>query len=66
MKVSKIQIDKPTIVHVTLREGKKRHIRRMFRSLGYRVWDLQRIREGEFTLGDLPIGEWKVASKDIH
>lgn len=30
---------------IVLNEGKNRHIRRMFLALGYRVVDLQRIRE---------------------
>jgi 23S rRNA pseudouridine2605 synthase len=39
--------------NVILQEGKKRHIRRMFKKLGYNVMDLQRIREGKYVLGDL-------------
>ncbi len=44
---------------IILNEGKKRHIRRMFKTLGYRVMSLQRIREGKYSLGDLKVGEWK-------
>jgi hypothetical protein len=36
-----------------LNEGKKRHIRRIFKALGYEVIDLKRIRIGDYTLGDL-------------
>jgi len=46
---------------VLLNEGKKRHIRRVMKSLGYEVVDLQRIKEGEFELGDLPEGKRKIA-----
>lgn len=46
--------------NITLNEGKKRHIRRLFKSLGYRVLDLQRVREGEYSLGSLKAGEWKI------
>lgn len=35
---------------VLLNEGKKRHIRRLFQTLGYHVLDLQRIREGKYSL----------------
>lgn len=40
---------------LTLNEGKNRHIRRMFAALGYRVMDLQRIREGTYSLGDIKL-----------
>jgi 23S rRNA pseudouridine2605 synthase len=43
-----------------LHEGKKRHIRRIFNALGYKVLDLQRIREGKFELANLKTGEWKI------
>ncbi|MFA7298772.1 MAG: pseudouridine synthase [Candidatus Absconditabacterales bacterium] len=46
--------------NIILNEGKKRHIRRMFKAIGYRVMDLERIREGKYTLGDLKVGEWKI------
>ena len=41
---------------ITLNEWKKRHIRRIFKSLGYQVTDLQRISIGEYKLWDLK--EW--------
>jgi len=47
-------------VNILLHEWKKRHIRRIFKSMNYKVVDLLRIREGEFTLGDLKLGEWKI------
>lgn len=47
---------------LTLHEGKNRHIRRMLASLGYRVIDLQRIREGKYTLGDIKLGERKICT----
>lgn len=46
--------------NVILQEGKKRHIRRMFKKLGYQVTDLQRIREGKYILGNLKKGHWKL------
>lgn len=45
---------------ITLNEWKKRHIRRMFKTIGYRVMDLERIREGDYMLGDIKVGEWKI------
>jgi 23S rRNA pseudouridine2605 synthase len=47
----------PGFYHVTLHEGRKRQIRRMFLALGYRVLDLQRLRLGSLTLGSLPEGK---------
>ena len=41
---------------ITLNEWKKRHIRRIFKSLGYEVIDLQRIRIWDYTLWNLK--EW--------
>jgi pseudouridine synthase len=46
---------------ITLNEGKKRHIRRMFKTIGYRVMDIERVREGKYSLGDLKSGEWKIS-----
>ena len=42
---------------VVLSEGKKRHIRRVIKSLGNEVLDLQRIKEGEYLLWDIPEGK---------
>ena len=46
--------------NVILAEWKNRHIRRMFKKLGYNVTDLQRIREGKYTLGNLKNAHWKL------
>ncbi len=42
---------------ITIHEGRKRQVRRMFERLGYRVLALRRIRIGSFSLGDLKEGE---------
>jgi 23S rRNA pseudouridine2605 synthase len=42
---------------VTIHEGKKRQIRRMFAALGYMVLDLKRISFGNLRLGNLPEGQ---------
>ena len=47
------------LLEITLNEGKKRHIRRIFKALGCVVTDLQRIRIGSYCLGSLPEGKWK-------
>ncbi len=49
---------------ITLNEGKKRQIRRMFEVLGTRVVDLKRISLGGLTLGNLPEGRWDYLSEE--
>lgn len=45
---------------VTIKEGRKRQIRKMFSAIGYPVLYLKRISMGPFSLGELPKGEWKI------
>jgi len=49
--------------YVILHEGRKRQLRRMFASLGYRVIGLKRIRMGNLLLGELPQGKIRVLAK---
>ena len=49
---------------VVLKQGLKRQIRRMAEIAGRKVLDLQRIREGALTLGDLPEGRWKYLTRE--
>ena len=50
------QLD-PGILQITIREGKKRQVRRMIEAAGRRVIDLRRVRFGPLGLGDLPPGK---------
>jgi 23S rRNA pseudouridine2604 synthase len=43
----------------TLREGKKRQIRRMCEMVGLKVLGLKRVRIGKVKLGELPPGKWR-------
>jgi 23S rRNA pseudouridine2604 synthase len=43
----------------TLREGKKRQIRRMCEMVGLQVTGLKRVRIGKVKLGELPEGKWR-------
>jgi pseudouridine synthase len=45
---------------IILTEGKKRQIRRMFKALGLEVADLTRVRIGEYRLGGLKEGEYRI------
>ncbi|GAA4418640.1 RNA pseudouridylate synthase [Advenella faeciporci] len=42
-----------------LHEGKKRQIRRMCELVGLKVVGLKRVRMGNVTLADLPVGQWR-------
>ena len=47
----------PFTYSITVHEGRKRQVRRMFESIGHRVLTLKRIRLGHLNLGDLREGE---------
>ncbi|HEX5368059.1 MAG TPA: pseudouridine synthase [Dehalococcoidia bacterium] len=46
----------PFQLSVTLREGRRRQVRRMFEAVGCKLTALRRVREGSLTLGSLPEG----------
>ena len=48
---------------ITLREGKKRQIRRMFMAFGLKVRDLVRVSIGSLELEDLPEKQWRLLKK---
>jgi len=48
----------------TLKEGKKRQIRRMCDMVGLKVIGLKRVRIGKVKLGDLPVGQWRYLRSD--
>lgn len=48
-----------TEIELTLTEGRFHQVKRMFAHFGYNVVRLHRSRFGEYTLGDLPVGQWR-------
>lgn len=56
-KVSRIKDDQEYTYSLIIHEGRKRQVRRMFETLGCRVFSLRRIRIGRLNLGDLKEGE---------
>jgi 23S rRNA pseudouridine2457 synthase len=48
-------------LEITLREGKNRQIRRMTAAVGYPTLRLIRAQIGDWTLGNLAVGEWRYA-----
>jgi 23S rRNA pseudouridine2605 synthase len=56
--------DEGVWVRIVLREGRKRQIREVARTLGYQVRRLIRVREGGLSLGDLPVGQWRTLTDE--
>lgn len=46
-----------TVFEITITEGRNRQVRRMVEALGGEVLELARIRIGEVSIGDLPVGQ---------
>jgi 23S rRNA pseudouridine2605 synthase len=55
--IKEVRSTPPYNYSLTIHEGKKRQIRRMFAHLGYRVLTLKRIRMGSLVLGNLQEGQ---------
>ena len=52
---------------ITIHEGRNRQVRRMCMIAGMYVCRLRRIREGELSLDDLPVGKWRyLTSSEIE
>ena len=57
---AQLEITGPLTARLTLMEGRYHQVRRMFASQGWHVEKLHRSRFGDYTLGDLAPGEWRV------
>ena len=61
--IKESQYDGECIYSVTIHEGRKRQVRRMFQALGYDVMSLKRVRTGSLVLGPLQEGEFRELSE---
>lgn len=52
------------VLSVTIHEGRNRQVRRMCALAGLEVKGLKRVREGTLTLGQLPVGKWRLLTGD--
>ena len=62
--IEKVSVGK-TKLKVCVQEGKKRHLRRLCRKLGFSVLDLQRVRIGDLRLSNLQEGNYRFIKKEI-
>lgn len=51
-------------VYITIHEGRKHQIRRMFEAVGYKVKSLKRIRIGKLTIDGIFLGKTKMLKKE--
>jgi len=58
------QKENRSLCRVIVCEGKKRHLRRLFRGLGFGVDEIKRVRIGGVVLGRLESGKYKLIEKD--
>ena len=56
--------EKYTFLEITLREGRYRQVRRMMEAIGTAALKLVRTRIGSLSIGDLPIGKYRVLTQE--
>ena len=61
---AKVRVVKPGLLEITIHEGRNRQVRRMCDAAGMHVTRLKRIREGNLSLGDLPLGRWRYLTEE--
>ena len=57
------QMERSTVVEITIHEGKNRQVRKMFRAVGCPVQELERISIGDIRLGRLSPGHYRKLTK---
>ena len=64
IRAPKVRVVKPCLLEITIHEGRNRQVRRMCDAAGMHVTRLKRIREGNLSLGDLPLGRWRYLTEE--
>ena len=64
IRAPKVRVVKPDLLEITIHEGRNRQVRRMCEAAGMKVTRLKRVREGNLSLGDLPLGKWRYLTFD--
>ncbi|MFC1985019.1 pseudouridine synthase [Chloroflexota bacterium] len=65
--IKEVKSSPPFNYSLTIHEGRKRQVRRMFAALGRRILALKRVRIGNLSLGDLKEGATReLSSQEIH
>ncbi len=54
---------KTTVMVITIHEGRKRQVKKMFQAIGHPVISLKRLAYGKLTLDGLSIGKYKILQK---
>ena len=58
-RIIKFKLQNKYTVNVVLKEGKKRHLRKLFNHANYNILKLERIRIKNLKLGKLPLGKYR-------
>lgn len=58
------QMQRSTVLEITIHEGKNRQVRKMFKAVGHPVQELERIAIGDIKLGRLKVGQYRALSKE--
>ncbi|MDR3631213.1 MAG: pseudouridine synthase [Desulfocapsaceae bacterium] len=58
------ELNHATRVTITIHEGRKRQVKKMFASIGNPVLSLKRIAYGQLFLKDLPVGAYRILTAD--
>ncbi|MEY3466306.1 MAG: rRNA pseudouridine synthase [Gammaproteobacteria bacterium] len=64
LKPAQVEWQNADQLRFSLREGRKRQIRRMCEIVGLKVVGLKRVRTGRVMLGALPVGQWRYLRAD--
>ncbi|MBT5030675.1 MAG: pseudouridylate synthase, partial [Proteobacteria bacterium] len=63
LKPAKVRIQNADQLNFTLKEGRKRQIRRMCELVDLNVIGIKRVRIGKLRLGKLPEGQWQYVER---